>query len=141
MRRTLTVALAACLAASAAAVASPPLPRFAGCLLHRTAVEPRSIVVACADANLYLANLRWSRWTQTDAYATGTAHENDCRPYCAAGHFHVYRVTVRLFRPAACAGGRREFTRFAYAFVGPKPPGVPRRSVEKSPFFTGSGCA
>lgn len=132
----LVAALVLCTSAAAARV-----PSFAGCLMGKTVVEPRSIVVACGDGNFYVTNLRWSSWNQLEARASGTGHQNDCKPYCAAGHFHTYRVTVHVFRVASCAGGRREFTRFAYAFVGAKPAGVIRSSVLKSPFYTGKGCA
>ncbi len=123
------------LALCASAWGASRLPGFASCPTSRPVVKPRSITIACADANLYVTNLHWTRWTRADAFATGVAHQNDCKPYCAAGHFHTYRVTMRLFRPITCSGGRRAFARFAYAFVGSKPAGVVRRSVQPS-----SGC-
>jgi hypothetical protein len=127
--------LAAVLALCASASAATRLPGFASCPTGKPVVKPRSITIACADANFYVTNFRWSRWNQAEALATGVGHENDCKPYCAAGHFHTYRVTMRLFRPIACGGGAHAFSRFTYAFVGPKPAGVVRSGTEPS-----AGC-
>lgn len=132
------IALAA-LAAAGTASAASPLPAFTGCA-PPAKVRPASIVVACADGNLYLARLKWSHWTASGASAVGTAHENDCTPYCAAGHFHSYRVDVRLFRPERCKEGKLEFTRFTYRFVSAKPKVVARSATMPAPFRVGSGC-
>lgn len=47
--------------------------------------RPREIVLACADANLYVANITWSGWSGATARAHGTLHWNTCTPNCAAG--------------------------------------------------------
>jgi hypothetical protein len=108
-------------------------PGFAGCRAFTTphaalVVRPRSIVFACADANLYATGLRWSSWGVT-ARATGLAHANDCEPYCAAGHFHTYRVAVTLSKPKRC-GGRVELTRLTWRFPAAKPAGPRAGSVD-----------
>jgi hypothetical protein len=77
-------------------------------------VRPASIVIACADANLYATRLHWRRWTATDAVATGTGHRNDCTPNCAAGHFHTFPITIRLSRVVMCVPGRREFAHITW---------------------------
>lgn len=124
MRTGVTAAAAALVAALAAAAAgasgAAPLPGFVGCRAFTSAqprpvVRPRSIVAACADANLYFTGLRWSSWTATRAAATGVAHQNDCTPSCAAGRFHTYRARVTLWAPRACAG-KRELTKLGYRF-------------------------
>ena len=56
-----------------------------GCA-HTPQVRPASIVIACADANFYVDHLRWKTWGARVATATGMAHQNDCKPNCAAGH-------------------------------------------------------
>jgi len=133
----------ACLALGLAAAVSGAgqmrLPAFAGCL-NVPQARPAAILVACGDGNFFLTNLKWSRWNNTEAVGAGTGHQNDCKPYCAAGHFHPYPVAVRLFRPEACRKGRIEFTRFTFRFVSTKPPGVARGGTFKSPFFLGTGC-
>ena len=85
---------------------------WVGCAGHG-AVQPRSITIACADANFYVTGLHWSRWGATGAAATGTAHQNDCNPYCAAGHFHTSPIAVRLSKVIVCKG-KREFARIEW---------------------------
>ena len=87
---------------------------WTGCA-HRPTVRPASIVIACADANFYVDHLHWTAWGSTSAVAKGTAHQNDCKPNCAAGHFHAFPLTVRLSRVVTCVKGRREFARIAWA--------------------------
>ena len=123
MRFAVVVAAALALAASAGAASVPGLQV---CFTGKTVVRPASITIACGDGNFFVTKLRWSSWNATGARATGVGHENDCKPYCAAGHFHAYAVSVRLSRPKSCAAGKREFARIDYRFVGAKPAGVPR---------------
>jgi hypothetical protein len=94
--------------AAAAAVA------WTGCE-HRPRVRPKAIVIACADANFAIDHIRWSSWTRTRAVGTGTAHENNCKPNCAAGRFHSFPITVRLSKVAHCVAGRAEFARIAWS--------------------------
>lgn len=72
-------------------------------------------MVACGDANFAIDHIRWSSWTRTRAVGTGTAHENDCKPNCAAGHFHAFPITVRLSKVVHCVAGRPEFARIAWS--------------------------
>jgi hypothetical protein len=119
--------LAVALGSIAAAQAAGSLPGVvSSCVTTRSPqVRPRSIVLACGDGNLYLAGLTWSGWTARSATGAGLAHVNDCNPYCAAGHFHTYPVTVRLSRPATCRTGKRpQFTRLVYRYAGTKPAGA-----------------
>ncbi|HEV2592030.1 MAG TPA: hypothetical protein VGU02_09060, partial [Gaiellaceae bacterium] len=51
---------------------------------------PKTLTLACADANYGLASLAWRSWGRGTATAHGKASANDCNPYCAAGHFHSY---------------------------------------------------
>jgi hypothetical protein len=112
------------------------VPGFLGCrsfFAHSPVplVRLRSIVLACGDGNFYVTGLRWTRWDAARADGVGTGHENDCTPYCAAGHFHTYRVAVRLDRPRVCGARRaREFTRVSWAFTARKPRGAPRSGSE-----------
>jgi hypothetical protein len=86
---------------------------WTGCA-HQPQVRPASIVIACGDANFYVDHLRWKSWGAGGATATGTAHRNDCKPNCAAGHFHASPVTVRLSRVVTCVKGRHEFARISW---------------------------
>jgi hypothetical protein len=87
---------------------------WTGCA-HQPQVRPASIVVACADANFYVDHLRWKAWGARVATAAGTAHQNDCKPNCAAGHFRTFPLTVRLSRVVTCVRRRREFARIAWS--------------------------
>src|SRR5262249_5019134 len=108
------------LAFASASLASSPLPVFEGCLAS-SQLRPSAIVVACGDGNFYVTGLKWTRWTKMAATATGLAHQNDCKPYCAAGHFHTYPLALTLSRPEVCSNARTEFTRFTYRFTKAKP--------------------
>jgi hypothetical protein len=80
-------------------------------------------MMACGDGNFYVTRIGWTRWDARRAAGTGTGHLNDCRPDCARGHFHAYRVAVSLSAPVVCAG-LNEFARIGWRFVATVPPGV-----------------
>ena len=92
-------------AASGSSAAAPATPRVTDCGTHPSA-RPARITIACGDGNLYLDKLHWSAWASARATATGRAEQNDCKPYCAAGHFHSYPVDVTLTKPVATPQGR-----------------------------------
>ncbi|MFL5910336.1 MAG: hypothetical protein ACJ768_07205 [Gaiellaceae bacterium] len=89
---------------------------------------PATLVIACADANYSLRELTWRRWGTALSSATGTARANDCKPYCAAGHFHSYRVTVTADRLARC-GSAHIYTRLTVLYAGARPAGIGKRDV------------
>lgn len=70
--------------------------------------------------------LRWSRWTQTDANATGALWQDDCRPACVNGTYHATRAKIHLYRVNAAGvfsrmtvrAGRVSFTLKAYQSNG-----------------------
>ncbi|MFE2990736.1 hypothetical protein [Streptomyces sp. NPDC059262] len=107
---TLKAALALCAAASLAAAMAPAsaaapkpqhgtgVPVIVSCT-WQPQVRPTDFLLACGDGNSRLTSLHWSQWGPSKAMATGTSWVNDCKPYCAAGKFRSYRVTVRLDRP------------------------------------------
>ncbi|MFE9629691.1 hypothetical protein [Streptomyces sp. NPDC006463] len=107
-KATLLCAAAALVVAAVPASAQPgaaptPTPRpgtvvVADCF-DKAQVRPEEYLLACGDGNNRLVGLRWDTWGQRTATATGTDMVNDCRPYCAAGRFHPYPVTVTLSKP------------------------------------------
>lgn len=88
---------------------------------HHARVRPASVVVACADTNFYFSGLKWKRWDERGAVATGVAHANDCTPNCASGTFHTYKAELRLSRSVTCNQGRLVFSRYWWRRDGPKP--------------------
>ncbi|MDT9701840.1 hypothetical protein [Streptomyces sp. P17] len=114
--RALTTTLSLFAVAALAAAGTPPaassapapaaqtaqqgvgLPVLVDCLWHPQ-VRPSEFMLACGDGNSRLASLDWSRWGTDSARAEGVNWVNDCKPYCAAGRFHAYPVTVRLDHP------------------------------------------
>jgi len=85
--------------------------------------RPGSFTLACADDNDYLSGLSWTSWTPKLASGYGTQHENDCIPYCAAGHFHSYPVLVVLWGTAAVHGspGTVRYTTITLLYTGARP--------------------
>ena len=125
-RGLLVAAVVALLAAAGASAASKP--GFLGCKAFtaphsKLEVKPTSIIVACGDGGFYLTGLRWTSWGVA-ADANGVAHQNDCTPNCAAGHFHAYPVRIRLSALKTCHH-RRELTKVAWRFTRSRPKGVP----------------
>jgi hypothetical protein len=86
-------------------------------------VKPGTFIVSCADANSSLGQLSWTSWTPGLASATGTLEDNDCTPYCAAGHFHAYPAVVVLWGDAAVKNhpGEHAYTQMTLILTGPRP--------------------
>ncbi|MEU7065590.1 hypothetical protein ACIGQE_08930 [Streptomyces sp. NPDC053429] len=88
-------------------------------------VRPDEYLLACGDGNNRLVRLRWETWGPKTATATGTDMVNDCRPYCAAGRFRPYPVTVTLSKPQPWPErpGVQRFTtiRLLYTHTAPAP--------------------
>jgi hypothetical protein len=69
-------------------------------------VRPTRYVIACADANNYLAGLSWRVWGwHKTAYGHGLQRINTCRPTCSAGHFGTFTVAVVLWGAKPYARG------------------------------------
>lgn len=92
---------------------------YANCRKPR--IEPRVIILACADAGVLVVNLRWSNWTTTHARGIGTLRYNDCKPNCATGHFHdVPGTRITLTRAVPDVNGQLVWSRSRET---PLPPG------------------
>ncbi|MEV6294519.1 hypothetical protein ACWET9_30420 [Streptomyces sp. NPDC004059] len=109
---------------TAAARAAAPRPVLVDCTWHQD-VRPADFILACGDGNSRLLGLHWSQWSQDGATAKGTNFVNDCKPYCAAGRFHGYPVTVRLDEPKAWKKhpGVQHYTRMTLTYVDDRPEG------------------
>jgi hypothetical protein len=87
-------------------------------------VRPRTFILTCADANSLFDKLTWTSWTPGLASAKGVYEENDCIPYCAAGHFHSYPVLVIFWGIKAVPGhpGEQCYTMMTEILPGARPP-------------------
>ena len=47
--------------------------------------RPEQLTKFCADAGVYVYNIKWERWGYNGAEGTGTYSENLCEPSCAEG--------------------------------------------------------
>jgi hypothetical protein len=92
--------------------------------LGKAKVRPSSFILACADGNDYLTGLHWTSWGPHLASAVGTQEENDCIPYCAAGHFHAYPVDVVFWGRTAVTGepGTERYRFVTMLYPGARPP-------------------
>jgi hypothetical protein len=101
-----------------AAVAAPP--RALPDCLGKPHARPATVVLACADANFGVRKLHWAHWGRRAARATGVAYANDCKPYCAAGHFHTYPAVVVASGRQVCHGVP-SYARVRVSFPGRTP--------------------
>ncbi|MFG2637845.1 hypothetical protein ACGFX8_29105 [Streptomyces sp. NPDC048362] len=110
--------------ATTAAKAAPPLPVLVDCQWQRD-IRPTDFILACGDGNSRLSGLQWQHWGSDTATASGVNLVNDCKPYCAAGRFRYYQVTVRLDRPQAWKKdvNVQHFTRMSLTYAGARPKG------------------
>ncbi|MEU6194701.1 hypothetical protein [Streptomyces sp. NPDC047061] len=107
-----------------ASPASVQHPVLVDCLWHQR-FRPTDFLLACGDGNSILTGMHWTQWNDRTAVAQGVNVVNDCKPYCAAGKFHKYPVTVRLDRPTAWTKhpNVQHFTRMNLTYSGARPEG------------------
>jgi hypothetical protein len=111
--RTALVALAAAASLALPAAAATTPPTIPDC--YSQVVAPREMVLACGDGNLSLEDLSWTSWGAATATASGNARANDCDPYCAAGTFRTYPVSVTATGLRTCLSGRRQYTHLEWS--------------------------
>ncbi|MFE3323730.1 hypothetical protein [Streptomyces sp. NPDC059176] len=132
-RTAVTLCAAAALAAgvvpaSASAAPSTTDDVVAVDCFSNSQVRPGEFLLACGDGNNRLTALRWSAWGPTTAVGRGIDMVNDCQPYCAAGKFRAYPVTVTLDRPETWNKHPKlqHFTRLRLVYTDNKPAHVAR---------------
>jgi hypothetical protein len=108
-------------AAAPAAERSTALTVVFDCPGQHAMVRPKSFVLACADGNSAFEKLTWSAWAPGLASAKGTLVQNDCTPYCAAGHFHRYPALVVLWGSKAVGPGEHAYTKLTLILPGSRP--------------------
>jgi hypothetical protein len=119
--------VSALLAAVAIGVAAPSTGAATHTLVPRDCIheafKPSRVLIACGDGNLYMTGMHWSSWKRKSANGVGTAHLNDCTPFCAKGHFHKYRARIKLSSAHFCRKeGVTQFRRLRLTWVGATPP-------------------
>ncbi|MEE1752025.1 hypothetical protein [Streptomyces sp. SP18CS02] len=121
-------AFAVVVPASASTGAPAPAQVVAVDCFSEAQTRPTDFLLACGDGNNRLTQLEWSSWGPTAAVAKGLDVVNDCEPYCAAGTFRSYAVTVRLDRPEAWEAQPEleRFTQLRLTYTDDRPPRVPR---------------
>ena len=110
-------------ASSAAPYVRPAPTVVFDCPGQRPLVKPATYILTCADANSYLGKLSWTSWTPGLASAKGVLEENDCTPYCAAGHFHSYPAVLVFWGDAAVKNhpGEHRYTMMTVILTGSRP--------------------
>lgn len=63
---------------------------------QRTVSAPSRYTLACADAGIWLDDVRWSAWGSPTAHASAKLWKNDCDPNCVAGHDVSYPASVTV---------------------------------------------
>ncbi len=76
--------------------------------------KPKTFILACADANSYVAHIKWTSWSLNGARGLGTLRENDCMPNCVSGKFDSSPTTIVLSQPVASHFGKL----FSVAVIG-----------------------
>ncbi|MFG2937388.1 hypothetical protein [Streptomyces sp. NPDC048282] len=104
--------------------ASAQHPVLVDCLWHQR-FRPTDFLLACGDGNSLLTGMRWTQWNDRTAVGQGVNVVNDCKPYCAAGKFHKYPVTVKLDRPTSWTKhpNVQHFARMNLTYSGARPEG------------------
>ena len=112
--------------AGQAPAAHPTTYAVAKCTKPR--VEPKLIVLACADAGLFVKVKKWTHWNGHNGAGKGTMFAKQCDPSCADGYFEKFAVKVKVTKPRkrTCNGrkGLRMFTRIKFDWPGDKPDNV-----------------
>ena len=96
--------------------------------------KPSKVTLSCGDGNTWLAKLKWSSWSKTQAVATGNYTANDCTPTCVAGHTHSVAVKVTLSKPKMCPNQvNPAFKQATFAYTGTRPSWAPLKYSFRCP--------
>jgi hypothetical protein len=114
-------------------------PMLTGCV-GKSLIRPEAIDF-CGDGVFFLRRIRWASWGRSSAVAAGMAHQDDCRPDCARGHYRLYPVAVWLTRVRTCSDYRVQYTRLVYEFLVHHPAGIKSGPlVVTAPLGAGAAC-
>jgi hypothetical protein len=102
MRKLSVILMATVVAAMVPMAASAGTATYVTYNCKATKMQPKSILVACADANYRVNHLDWSSWGVKQAVGRGVFHFNDCDPDCAGGTFHSRAGSLTLSKRLWC---------------------------------------
>jgi len=103
------------------------------CINKAPEARPAEVVFACGDGNLYASKLKWTNWGSSQASATGVLEQNDCTPYCAAGHFHSYKVNLTASGKQRCPNGALAYATVSYTVLDKSYPYPDRKNSQNFP--------
>jgi hypothetical protein len=113
---------------------------LSGTLYH----EPACGGFGCAlsgDSTAFLASMKWSTWSGTEAVGTGTYKLNDCNPNCAGGHVYPVAVTVTFSQPVkvcSAAETRWVWSHASFTFPDGLPQALQGQDAPQNPWtFSG----
>jgi hypothetical protein len=107
-----------------------------GTLRHEPACRGSGCALS-GDSTTFLANMKWSTWSGTEAVGTGTYKINDCNPNCAAGHVHPVTTVVTLSRPVkvcSASGTRWVWSHASFSFPGGLPAALQGGNSPQNPW-------
>lgn len=114
--RTLVILAVAVAFAPSPAASADRAPNYLPNCLGVPERKPSQLTLACADGGIHASGLRWRGWGHYYAYASGSLAMNDCKPYCAAGHFQPYTVNVIAFGRQTCPNGEIAYAGVRYSY-------------------------
>jgi len=86
---------------------------------NRTVVQPKSLVLTCADAGAWASGLVWQGWGQATTIGRGTISERVCVPDCVSSKKVRHAPgTVTVSRLVVCPDGRQRYTRLTWNLDG-----------------------
>jgi hypothetical protein len=97
----------------------------------RSQVRPRSIILACADDNAYLAKIQWTSFGGQTAAGSGVYAANTCTPSCVAGKLKSYPITFTATDAKPCPGGVDDYRRLSITFTAAPPKSLGARYYPK----------
>lgn len=107
-----------------------------GTLLH----EPACGGFGCAlsgDSTTFLANVKWTTWSGTEAVGAGTYKIDDCQPNCAAGHVYPVATVVTLGQPVkvcSSSGTRWVWSHASFTFPDGLPQALQGQNTPQNPW-------
>ena len=102
--------------------------------------EPSCGGLGCAlsgDSTTFLANMKWTTWSGTEAVGTGTYKINDCSPNCAAGHVYPVAAVVTLSHPVkvcSASGTRWVWSHASFTFPDGLPEALQGQNAPQNPW-------